>query len=266
MDGYKLLLCSSCGLLSTSATKSQIKEYVENKYNYQYTVDYSQALPKLYSRFDRHLNLLKKYQAKGKLLDVGCGTGDFLRYVKSVSNSYNIYGIEPNYILRRAASKNTGKKIKNGRLNHIPYKNNYFDLITCYDVLEHDQELKNNILELRRVLKTGGTLLIQAPNYQSLMAQVTGDKWDWWCIPDHILHFSPSFLANYLSSNGFLILSNQTYEDQQDFLSNIRGVYARNYLTKLLYLVFIPFLIIIERLSWIFSKGGLIILIVQKKI
>lgn len=266
IDGYRLFLCTGCGLLSTSASKKQIKEYVKNKYSYQYAIDYSLALPKLYKRFARHLNLLNKYHLKGKLLDVGCGTGDFLRYIKSVPNSFSVYGIEPSEILRRAASKNTNTKIKNGRLNHIPYKNNYFDVITCYDVLEHDQELKKNVLELRRVLKPGGILLIQAPNYNSFMAQITGNKWDWWCIPDHVLHFSPLFLANYLRSNGFVVLNSHTYEDQEDFLSNIRGVYARNYLTKLLYIVFIPFLLIFERFSWIFNKGGLIILIVQKDI
>jgi len=259
-----LLLCGQCGLLSTSATKLEIKKYVIRKYSNEYATNYAQALTKLHKRFDRHLDLINKYRAGNKFLDIGCGTGHFLKYLISVQDSGNFFGVEPSKLLREVAKKNTSLDIRDGMLNKIPFRDNFFDIITCYDVLEHDAELSENVAELRRVLKPNGILLIQAPNYKSIMAYITGKRWDWWCIPDHVLHFSYEFLTRYMKANGFSILRSYTYEDQEDFLSNIKGVFGRNYFTKAVYYLLVPIFVVIERVAWAINMGGLSLLLVKK--
>lgn len=265
VDGYDLLECNNCGLLSTKASNLQIMKYVRSKYNKHYAVNYSKALPKLYLRFKSHLDLIQKFVSGGNFLDVGCGTGYFLKYVLDQTSEYNVFGIEPNTLLRRFASSNIKKPVKNGILSRIPYKNNYFDIITCYDVLEHNISLKKNLHELRRVLKPGGCIFIQAPNYKSYMAYITGKRWDWWCVPDHVLHFSYDFLTKYIEDNGFRILKSYTYEDQEDYLSNIKGIFSKNLISKILFRVLLPIFLIIERAGWIANHGGLTVILAQKK-
>lgn len=264
IDGHMLKLCSQCGLLVTQTSDEERRKYVNNKYTHQYARDYVQGLPKLYHRFEKHLSLLKRHNTGGKLLDVGCGTGHFLKYVRETDRSWQVYGVEPNRLLRSVATKSSGVAIKNGTLNVIPFSDNYFDVITCYDVLEHSTELKKNIRELKRVLKPQGLLFIQAPNYRSLMARLTGDRWDWWCIPDHMLHFSYDFLLTYVRKNGFTILESYTYEDQEDYLFNIKGIFSKNYLTKATFYFLVPFFLLIEQIARVTHNGGLTVVIARK--
>jgi ubiquinone/menaquinone biosynthesis C-methylase UbiE len=262
---YLLLMCVNCDLVITKATNRQIDTYVSAKYSQKYAKDYIKVLPKLYRRFNYQINEIKKYNKSGKLMDIGCGTGHFLEYIKINHPNWQIYGVEPSKLLRTVARKNTKGDIRNGQLAKIPFKDNYFDIVTCYDVLEHNINLSKNIRELHRVIKPGGILFIQAPNYASLMSKVCDEKWDWWCIPDHIFHFSYNFLTKYMSENGFRILKKYTYEDKEDFLSNIKGVYAKNYLTKAIFMLLTPLLLISERVSWLFNQGGLQVLVLEKR-
>lgn len=264
IDGHLLMRCDRCGLLLTQTTEQARTTYIKQKYSQQYTEDYKNALPKLHERFARHMKLVHKYIAGGKILDVGCGTGYFLKFLKDTYAMWQIFGVEPSPLLRKVATKNTGKNIKPGLLNNIPFSNNYFDVVTCYDVLEHSVDLKKNVQELRRVLKPGGFLLVQAPNYKSFMAYITGKTWDWWCIPDHVLHFSYDFLTRYLKKNGFSIVQSYTYEDQADFVSNCKGKFTSNYVTKVMFYLFLPFLILGERIGWLMNKGGLNVVLARK--
>lgn len=264
IDGYQIKKCLRCGLVVTITSEKNRKAYVQEKYSHEYAQNYKVALPKLHKRFSRQITLIKKITSRGKFLDVGCGTGYFLTYLKEYHSQWQIYGVEPSTLLREVASSNVGTRIRRGTLNNIPFPNTYFDIITCYDVLEHSVDLHNNLSELRRVLKPNGLILVQAPNYKSIMAYITGKKWDWWCIPDHVLHFSYDFLTAYFQANGFRILKSYTYEDQEDFLSNIKGVFSRNYITKIMYILLIPLFLIAERIAWITHQGGLTVILAQK--
>lgn len=264
INGHALLRCPKCDLLITRTGDREWKQYVRDKYSHQYACDYEVMLPKLHKRFARHLPLIKGFKSGGRLLDVGCGTGHFLKYVHETDQSWSVYGVDPSNLLRNVAARNSRAIIRNGTLSAIPFDDSYFDVITCYDVLEHSMDLKRNVKELRRVLKPGGLLFVQAPNYRSLMARLTGDRWDWWCIPDHVLHFSYNCLRAYVKKNRFTILASCTYEDREDFLSNIKGIFSRNYAAKSLFYVLVPIFLMLERISWITNNGGLSVIIARK--
>lgn len=263
INGYTLETCSFCHLLQTRTSEPKRAKYVKNKYTESYAEDYKSALPRLHKRFIRQVELIKKYKKGKRLLDVGCGTGHFLKYLKDRSEPFEIYGVEPSQILRRAARKNTNLPVKNGLLDSLPFPDAYFDVVTCYDVLEHSKKLKRNLSELKRVLKPGGLLFIQAPNYESIMANLTGNRWDWWCIPDHVLHFSKNTLINILKDNKFRILYEYTYEDEEDFQSNIKGMYSISLVRKAIYFVTVPLLRVAERVGWLLNKGGLIVVLAE---
>lgn len=263
IDGFLLEKCSKCYLLHTRTSERSRAIYVNNKYSKSYTEDYKLALPKLYKRFKKHIQLIKKYNSGKRLLDVGCGTGYFLKYLSDKYKTLKIFGVEPNKILRGVARKNTKIRIKAGTLDSLPFPNAYFDIVTCYDVLEHSSKLNNNLNELKRVLKPQGLLFIQAPNYKSIMANITGDRWDWWCIPDHVLHFSYDTLITILKGHGFRILHSYTYEDHEDYFSNIKGVYSKNFILKGIYFMLKPLLLVIEGMGSLFNKGGLVVVLAE---
>lgn len=266
INGYDLSLCRNCCLLSTIVKEDDRKSYLKKQYGSSYAHGYSNNLSKMQGRYKKYLKLINLYSKGGKFLDIGCGTGYFLKFVKDFESYWDLYGVEPNNALREIASNNSDLNIKKGDLSGIPFGDKYFDVVTCNDVLEHSNKLKLNLKELHRVLKDNGVLLIQSPNYKSFMAYLTGNKWDWWSVPDHVLHFSHSFLIKLFQENGFTILNSYTYDDQEDFLSNIKGVMKRNYLTKYLYILILPILILIERFGWATNRGGLSLLLVRKNL
>lgn len=104
----------------------------------------------------------------GKFLDVGCGTGETMSFIKNLSNKNEIYGIDTS---ERAVeySKDRGHKhtYKANALD-LPFEDNFFDVILFLDVLEHIKDDKKAIKEAKRVLKDGGIIILTSPGLNFL--------------------------------------------------------------------------------------------------
>jgi ubiquinone/menaquinone biosynthesis C-methylase UbiE len=273
---YDLFICMSCGLLLTEIPiKLTQKEVNTDVYSDEYLKMYEERQMFLIDRFVSKVKLIDKYACGGHILDVGCSTGLFLQTVGKYSKYKWIkYGIDINKkSIRIAKSKKIGHLIYTD-LHHKPFPDNYFDVVTCFDILEHDKDLKGNLREIRKILKPNGILLIQVPNYTSLMAKLCGDIWDWWAVPDHVYHFSPNLLKNILINYGFKYLKSFTWEDKKDFIQNIRGTIKNKFskicnLNRIISLLITPILIILfyslRIVENFVSVGGLHVIMVTKK-
>ncbi|MGG7035879.1 MAG: class I SAM-dependent methyltransferase [Flavobacterium sp.] len=123
-------------------------------------------------------------KSKGKLLDIGAGTGDFLSVCKQ--NGWQTVGFEPN---NKPKSIAEGKGISFTE-NLSDLEPHSFDVITMWHVLEHVPNLEYQISELKRLLKTDGTLIIAVPNFKSYDANYYGKFWAAYDVPRHLWHFS----------------------------------------------------------------------------
>lgn len=130
------------------------------------------------------LKLINSQSQKGKLLDIGCGTGDFLVVAKN--DGWQITGIEPGEKPRKIAIRK-GVSFVN-KLSDI--EDNSFDVITMWHVLEHVPDLEFQIKELKRLIKPNGTILIAVPNFKSFDANYYGKFWAAFDVPRHLWHFS----------------------------------------------------------------------------
>ena len=102
-----------------------------------------------------------------KILDAGCGRGFYLKVLSSFSFIKEIHGVDINDNYLKIAKKiniNKRVKIKNASLYNLPYQDKYFDLIICSEVLEHLEDDIKAILELKRVLKPEGAIIITVPH------------------------------------------------------------------------------------------------------
>jgi 2-polyprenyl-3-methyl-5-hydroxy-6-metoxy-1,4-benzoquinol methylase len=131
------------------------------------------------------LNLINSQQCnKGRLLDIGAGTGDFLLVAKN--NGWETIGVEPSD-RAKAIAKSKGISFVE---QTSELEDHSFDVISMWHVLEHVPDLDKQIIELKRLLKPSGTLIVAVPNFKSFDAQHYGKFWAAFDVPIHFWHFS----------------------------------------------------------------------------
>ncbi|OHT46530.1 class I SAM-dependent methyltransferase [Flavobacterium tructae] len=131
------------------------------------------------------LNLINGEQSqKGRILDIGAGTGDFLLTAKN--DGWETVGVEPSERAKNIAIEK-GISFVNG-IDAL--ENNSFDVITMWHVLEHVPNLELQIQELKRLLKPTGTLIVAVPNFKSFDAKYYNEFWAAYDVPIHFWHFS----------------------------------------------------------------------------
>lgn len=107
-----------------------------------------------------------------KILDIGCGAGYFLKQLFD-NGFYKIYGIDiDDYLVFPEISKVAKMSFLDVSMEKIPAQDNYFDLVTAFQVMEHLENPFHFIQETQRVLKTGGILMFSIPNSFNLKSRL----------------------------------------------------------------------------------------------
>jgi 2-polyprenyl-3-methyl-5-hydroxy-6-metoxy-1,4-benzoquinol methylase len=140
----------------------------------------------------------------GTILDVGCGSGFFLRALGAAK--WQRFGVETSEPAARAAEKESGSgQVFTGTLTQSEWADSTFDVVTFWSALEHTNEPRANLREARRIIKPGGSLIVQVPNAASYQARFFGGDWFSLDAPRHRYHFTLSLLDRLLAETGFEI-------------------------------------------------------------
>lgn len=157
-------------------------------------------------RFMLVKNIMEGIQ--GNILDLGCHGGTLTNFISKLNKNNRLFGLD---ISKNAIDYASGRyshiEFKTQDLNDgIPYPDNSFDAVTCFDVLEHVFDPLKLINETKRVLKNGGYFIVDIPNETLLFKFI----WFFWTRMKgkvwrdvHINHFSPEDLEKLLEKNGF---------------------------------------------------------------
>lgn len=209
-EDFQIYECLRCGLLFTEPrpTKDKIGSYYKSDEYYSHQENKKGFIPKIYEKV-KAVNLKAKYKMAtegkqvGKLLDIGCGVGDFLHTAEQ--NGWQCSGVE----LSDDAKAIARKRIKaplllSEDLEQIP--DEYFDVITMWHVLEHVDDLKWEIAQLQRLLKSGGRLVLALPNFQSDDAQFYKKYWAAYDVPRHLYHFCQPSVTKLFKNSGLKLI------------------------------------------------------------
>ncbi len=210
-EKFAVVRCANCTMAITQNVPNMAtigKYYSFN--NYISHTDVKDSLfHKIYHKV-RNFTLWQKLQwikeytnvNTGNLLDIGSGTGAFLKQMQS--NNWQITGIEAD-----ATSRENALKINN--IKALPQEEIYnlnantYDAITMWHVLEHVHELQDYMQQIHKALKDNGAFFIAVPNYTSYDAQYYKSNWAAYDVPRHLYHFSPQAMQQLAAKNGFVI-------------------------------------------------------------
>ena len=155
-----------------------------------------------YSPFLR-MAFYPKYVENGRVLDIGCGIGKYLHYLKELG--WNVYGVDISKRAVEGARASGLDKVFQGELQDVGLEDNLFDVVDMHHVFEHVPDPNRTLREVHRVLKPGGEVVFTLPNSSSLAARLFGRHWGGIDIPIHLFYFNRKSLEYALSKNGFKV-------------------------------------------------------------
>ncbi|MBI4538192.1 MAG: class I SAM-dependent methyltransferase [Gemmatimonadetes bacterium] len=154
---------------------------------------------------ERHLAIVRHYVRVGRLLDVGCASGMFLRL--AAEGGWSVVGIEPAETLAER-----GKEVLQGRgeilcatLQEASLPAASFDVVTLWDVLEHVPDPVSFLRSSGELLKPGGLLFANVPDLDSLEARLLGARWPL-LLPEHLNYFNRGSLKLCGDSAGLTLM------------------------------------------------------------
>lgn len=148
----------------------------------------------------RYRHLPRPHADVNRLLDVGCGSGDFLMLAHRCG--WKVCGLDPDS-LATAQAEQRGLPVLNGSLEVLSNKASEFDAITLSHVIEHAHRPLDMLRDCRRLLKPGGVLWLETPNVGGYGHRRFGPDWRGLEAPRHLTVFSWDGLLSALKDAGF---------------------------------------------------------------
>lgn len=130
--------------------------------------------------------------ALGALLDVGCGTGEFLAQARA--RGARTTGVEPVEDAARFSREQRGLDVLSATLEESGLPERQFAVVSALHVLEHMPDSTSFLHTLARWTRPGGHLLIEVPNYDSMVRRRRLSNWPHLRPLEHIVHFTPATL------------------------------------------------------------------------
>jgi SAM-dependent methyltransferase len=161
------------------------------------------------AKFARILDELEPYRGEGRLLDVGCSIGLFLRL--AVDRGWTGRGIEFGERALAYARDRFGLTVTDEPLTEAGFEPDSFDAVTLLSVLEHTNAPRQMLRDVARVLHPGGVLYVIVPNVDSLACRVLHERAATFDGRNHLVYFSPATLRDTLAREGYDAVSTHTH-------------------------------------------------------
>jgi len=205
-QSYTLLRCPACSLVWLNHPPMPAEMHLHYTDAYHRLISSSgENSPE---RWRARKAALASHKQAGVLLDMGCSSGAFLESLKS--EPWKLYGIEMSAEGARKAEARSGAQVFVGNILDAPFPRESFDVITCFDVLEHLYEPREVMARVGEWLKPGGIFYVLVPNVDSAEARVFGTYWHGLELPRHLFHYSPESLKFLARSAGLREVSLET--------------------------------------------------------
>ncbi len=209
-EKFAISICEGCGFCFTSPrpTEKEALHYYEASKYLSHRTKKDSALARIYA-FAKFFTLRWKLRVIKKnhknvsalnILDVGCGTGDFIEFC--AARGARVAGIEPSESARNSLYNTRIPVFEN--LNELSNDASY-DVITFWHVLEHIYSIDETLLKVKQILKNDGLVFVALPNRKSYDALYYDNFWAALDVPRHLWHFSKSNFQHLTEKHGMQV-------------------------------------------------------------
>ena len=255
VDSVLIYLCEKCNVAFIDPSTPRKK--TSHIYSF---VDYQKRELQFRARYETTVHLIKKFINGNKIVEVGAGFGLLSNMLHT--EGFEVSALEPD--VKPVYLKGLSIQLfKHYLVEHVEKTKTKYDAVILYDVLEHVDFPQETVTLFERLLNKGGIVIIQTPNYQSMMAKIVRN-WSWWMVEDHRYFFSKKSLDLLFDEKKWKQLFYRTYEDWPDLKKNLDGNFIgiensllRKFTKLIFFSVFIPYYALSKHLLWRWGRGGL---------
>jgi SAM-dependent methyltransferase len=214
--------------------------------------------------------IAKHLKVGASLLEIGCATGDLLLPLRD-DFGLEVSGLEISEYASSLAREKHGLNVFTGVMGEVDFKGRTFDAVVMRHVLEHLHDPQKDLDLINDLLKPGGYLLIEVPNYDSIERRLFGKFWSGYHAPRHLFLPDTKSLKKLLEESKFNIIKINHSAFPNNFINSInnmvsfknRGKKHRplfSYKNPLLALLFLPF----SMFQFLLGKSGRIVVEAKK--
>jgi 2-polyprenyl-3-methyl-5-hydroxy-6-metoxy-1,4-benzoquinol methylase len=209
-ESFAINECSKCSFKFTNPrpVDEELSKYYQSE-DYISHTNKANSLRHLLYKTVRNYTLKKKLKLinilskKGNILDVGCGTGEFLQVCSD--NHWNIHGVELDQNARKKSEKLLNIDICKNLYDCENF--NTYQIITLWHVLEHIPDIHNTIKHLKKLLTKQGRMLFALPNVDSFDAIKYKEYWAAYDVPRHLYHFNQNTFNKLMKAHDMKVKS-----------------------------------------------------------
>lgn len=237
LDGtFSYVICKNCGLVFMNPQvlpSETVKFYPPDYAPHKAKVDTKQldqcAMKNKLKRKPFIASICNRLSRQSRILDVGCGNGNFLNEVRTVTGC-QAYGIDISKTVAKTALENYGIDVFSGTILELPYPNDFFDVITAWSYLEHVNNPSEVLLKMSNLLKNDGLCVISTPNFDSLNARLFKGKWYHLDCPRHLYIYTPRTVTGLLEKSSLSVKKIMYNKSSKGVLGSLQYcVYGDNY-------------------------------------
>lgn len=202
-DNEPFVRCDHCSLVLINPRP--VFQQVLETYDNDYSRSYAKKADKKIKRSLRRVNLIKKdYKAGGRWLDVGCSAGFVVK--AAIDSGFEAYGVDVEaWGIEYGKETLNLENISAGMLEEQNYPDNFFDVISLYDVIEHVPDLNSLVGELKRILAKTGVIDIVTPDVGHWRTSKPLSNWKEIKPSEHLYYFDKNTLDRLMNKRGLVI-------------------------------------------------------------
>jgi len=209
---YVLVRCRQCSLIFKSIVMEESEARVNQElYGHAFIQQRSWARRRLTQLAARRLNTLARYlPAKSKILEIGCGTGEFVK--QTMEKGYELETVELSETLCRFVSEMHKIRCFHGRLGDLNSQENNYHAIVAFDVFEHLSDPISFFEQAADRLTPPALIFLELPNWLCWESRLLGRYWNMANIRDHLIFPTPKSWQYIASRMSLKTIFFRTYE------------------------------------------------------